>query len=151
VESKGRGVDKIVWRRLPFEEAQPHVTVTARSLAFAIPTAHAVERSRGRLWRELWRRLGPEPVRVIFPGWSRTRTALLSCSLLARSTYNLSKDGLPNGDGEQRDDLHNLCILPLLRPLCGLALFQDQGRLSLCSAYSIRFARTFLSAGVPKC
>jgi hypothetical protein len=38
VESKGRGVDEIVWRRLPFEEAQPHVTVTARSLAFAIPT-----------------------------------------------------------------------------------------------------------------
>jgi hypothetical protein len=114
------------------------------------PPAHDVERSRGRLWRELLRRLGPEPVRIIFPGWSRTQTALLFCSLLARSTFNSSKDGLPNGDGEQRDDLHNLCILPLFRALCGLALLQDQGRLSLCSAYSIRLARTFLSAGVPK-
>jgi hypothetical protein len=38
VESKGRGVDVFGWRRLPIEEAQPHVTVTARSLAFAIPT-----------------------------------------------------------------------------------------------------------------
>jgi hypothetical protein len=52
VESKGRGVDEIGWRRLPFEEAQPHVTVTARSLAFAIPTIsetnHAMLRADDR-------------------------------------------------------------------------------------------------------